>query len=206
MILKIYDENPNYQDVLKVVKCLENGGIIVLPTDTLYAFACSMNYKKAVEKMALLKGTSLGKAKFSLLCNDISQLSEYTKPLDKDSYQLLRSCLPGPYTFIMDANGNIPRIYQNPNKTIGLRVPHNPIAHAILEMLGHPMLATSVRVENEDMESEYLTNPELIHELFHRRVDMVIDGGIGQDIPSTVVDCSNGNLEVIRYGKGEIDI
>lgn len=206
MILKIYDENPNYQDVLKVVKCLENGGIIVLPTDTLYAFACSMNYKKTVEKMAQLKGTSLGKAKFSLLCTDISQLSDYTKPLDKDSYQLLRSCLPGPYTFIMDANGNIPRIYQNPNKTIGLRVPHNPIAHAILEMLGHPMLATSVRVENEDMESEYLTNPELIHELFHRRVDMVIDGGIGQDIPSTVVDCSNGNLEVIRYGKGEIDI
>ena len=206
MILKIYEENPNYHDVLKIVKCLENGGIIVVPTDTLYAFACSMNYKKSVEKMAQLKGTSLGKAKFSLLCSDISQMSEYSKPLNKEVYQLIRSCLPGPFTFIMDANGNIPRIYQNPNKTIGLRVPHNPITRVILEMLGHPMICTSVRVENEEMEVEYLTNPELIHEMFHKNVDIVIDGGIGDELPSTVIDCSNNNMEVIRRGKGEIDI
>ena len=206
MITKIYDTNPNYQDVLKVVKCLENGGIIVIPTDTLYAFACSMNYKKAVERMAQIKGTTLEKAKFSLLCKDISQLSEYTKPLSKEKYQLIRECLPGPYTFIMDAGSNIPRIYQNANKTIGLRVPKNPISHAVLDMLSEPLIATSVRILNEEMETEYLTNPELIHEMFNHKVDMVVDGGIGEDIPSTVIDCSNNNLEIVRYGKGEIEI
>lgn len=206
MILKIYEDNPNYKDIIRIVKVLENGGLIVLPTDTLYAFACSMSHKKAVERMASLKGTTLDKAKFSLICKDISQLTEYAKPLDKPTYQLIRTVLPGPYTFIMDANGNVPRLYQNPNKTIGLRVPHNPIARAILEAMGSPLIATSVRIENEDMETEYLTNPELIFEEFRNKVDLVVDGGIGEDEPSTVINCSNSALEVIRYGKGEIDI
>lgn len=200
MLVKLYPDNPNSREVNKIADVLNQGGIVVIPTDTLYAFACSMQFKKAVETIAQLKGFSLKKAKYSMLCADLSQLSEYVRPLDKDTFSLLRECLPGPFTFIMDANNEVPRNYQNANKTIGLRVPANPISHAIVEAVGCPLIVTSVR--QEDMESEYLTDPELIHEAFGRRVDLVVDGGIGEEEPSTVVDCSSGGFEVIRQGKG----
>lgn len=200
MLVKLYPDNPNSREVNKIADVLNQGGVVVIPTDTLYAFACSMQFKKAVETIAQLKGFSLKKAKYSMLCSDLSQLSEYVRPLDKDTFSLLRECLPGPFTFIMDANNEVPRNYQNANKTIGLRVPANPISHAIVEAVGCPLIVTSVR--QEDMESEYLTDPELIHEAFGRRVDLVVDGGIGEEEPSTVVDCSGGGFEVIRQGKG----
>jgi tRNA threonylcarbamoyl adenosine modification protein (Sua5/YciO/YrdC/YwlC family) len=206
MLLKIYSDNPNYHDVDRVAKVLKSGGIIVIPTDTLYAFACSMEFKKSVETIARLKGFSLKKAKYSMLCDSLSQVSEYVRPLDRDLFLLLKESLPGPFTFIMDANGNVPRNYLNPNRTIGVRVPANPITQAIIEAAGCPLIGTSVRTLDEDRESEYLTDPELIHELFGRQVDMVVDGGIGDDAPSTVVDCSDGNVEVIRYGKGVINL
>ncbi|MBO4599130.1 MAG: threonylcarbamoyl-AMP synthase [Bacteroidales bacterium] len=206
MITKIYPDNPNPREVRRVVELLQQGGIIVVPTDTLYAFACSMEFKRSVEVIAQLKGFSLKKAKYSMLCASLSMASEYVRPMDKDTYSLLRSCLPGPYTFVMDANNNVPRNYLNPNKTIGVRVPANPILQAIVETLGCPLIGTSVRHVDKEQESEDLTDPELIHDSFGNRVDLVVDGGIGEDEPSTVVDCSGGQVEVIRYGKGDIDL
>ena len=206
MLIKIYQDNPNYRDVNTVADIINGGGIAIVPTDTLYAFVCSMAFKKSVETIARLKGFSLKKAKYSMLCPDISTVSEYVRPLDRDTFQLVRQCLPGPYTYILDANSNIPRNYLNPNRTIGIRVPADPVCNAIINAVGCPLIGTSVRTLDEDRETEYLTDPELINELFGRQVDVVVDGGIGEDIPSTVIDCSEGKLELIRRGKGEVDI
>ncbi|MCQ2260781.1 MAG: threonylcarbamoyl-AMP synthase [Bacteroidales bacterium] len=206
MITKLYNDNPNPRDVRRVADLLLNGGIAVLPTDTLYAFACSMEHKRAVETIAQLKGFSLKKAKYSMLCSSLSMASEFVRPMDRDTFALLKGSLPGPYTFIMDANSNVPRNYLNPNKTIGVRVPDNEILRAIVEAVGCPLIGTSVRRIGEEVESEYLTDPELIHETYGNRVDIVVDGGIGEDEPSTVVDCAGGSLEVVRYGKGPIEI
>ncbi|MBP5645520.1 MAG: threonylcarbamoyl-AMP synthase [Bacteroidales bacterium] len=202
MITRIYPDNPNAREVRRVADTLNGGGIVVVPTDTLYAFACSMEFKKSVEVIARLKGFSLKKARYSMLCGSLSMASEYVRPMDKDTYALLRDCLPGPYTFIMDANNNVPRNYLNPNKTIGVRVPGNPILQAIVEAVGCPLIGTSVRTVDDDREVEYITDPELIHEAFGNQVDIVVDGGIGEDEPSTVIDCSDGQMELIRQGKG----
>ncbi len=206
MITKIYTENPNTRDIRRVVDLLQQGGIVIIPSDTLYAFACSMEFKRSVETIAQLKGFSLKKAHYSMLCSSLSMASEYVRPMDKETFALLKECLPGPYTFIMDANGNVPRNYMNPNKTIGVRVPDNSILQAVVETLGCPLIGTSVRRIDEDLETEYLTDPELIHETFGNRVDLVIDGGMGEDQPSTVVDCSGGEISVVRYGKGPIEL
>lgn len=206
MITKIYTENPNTRDIRRVVDLLQQGGIIIIPTDTLYAFACSMEFKRSVETIAQLKGFTLKKAHYSMLCSSLSMASEYVRPMDKDTFALLKECLPGPYTFIMDANGNVPRNFMNPNKTIGVRVPNNSILQSVVEILGCPLIGTSVRRIDKEQETEYLTDPELIHETFGNRVDLVIDGGMGQDEPSTVVDCSGGEITVIRYGKGPIEL
>lgn len=206
MLLKIYNDGHNYKEINRVADMLNDGAIVILPTDTLYAFACSMAFKKSVETIARLKGYSLKQAKYSMLCASMAQMSEYVRPLDRDTFQLLRRCLPGPYTFIMDANNEVPRNYQNPNKTIGVRVPANPICSAIIEAVGNPLIATSVRTLDVDRETEYLTDPELIHELFGKQVDVVVDGGIGEDVPSTVVDCSGGQTELIRQGKGIVEL
>ena len=201
MITKIYTDNPNPREVRRVADLLQQGGIVVLPTDTLYAFACSMEFKRSVETIAQLKGFSLKKAKYSMLCGSLSMVSEYVRPMDKDTYALLRSCLPGPYTFIMDANNNVPRNYLNPNKTIGVRVPDNSILQAVVEAVGCPLIGTSVRRVGEETESEYLIDPELIHDTWGNRVDLVVDGGIGEDVPSTVINCAGGDIEVTRRGK-----
>ncbi len=206
MIIKLYEENPNPRDVARVVKVLEEGGIVILPTDTLYAFACSMQYKKSVETIAQLKGYNLRQAKYSMICQSLSELSEYTRPASNEVFKLLRACLPGPYTFVMDASNKVPRNYQNANKTIGLRVPANNICHAIVERLGSPLIATSVRRLNEEMDDEYISDPELMDELFGKRVDLIVDGGIGDIEPSTVVSCVDGDIELIRQGKGPIDL
>ena len=206
MITKIYNDNPNQREVRRVADLLQQGGIVVLPTDTLYAFACSMEFKRSVETIAQLKGFSLKKAKYSMLCSSLSMASEYVRPMSKDFFSLLKQCLPGPYTFVMDANTNVPRNYLNPNKTIGVRVPSNTILQAVVEAVGCPLIGTSLRRVDEEIESEYLTDPELIHDSWGSRVDLVVDGGLGEDLPSTVVNCAGGEMEVIRYGKGEIDL
>lgn len=180
---------------------LLQGGIVVLPTDTLYAFACSMEFKRSVEAIAQLKGFTLKKAKYSMLCSSLSMASEYVRPMDKDLFSLMKGCLPGPYTFIMDANNDVPRNYLNPNKTIGVRVPNNSILQAVVEAVGSPLIGTSVRRVGEEVETEYLTDPELIHETWGHRVDLVVDGGMGEDEPSTVLNCAGGEIEIMRRGK-----
>lgn len=204
MMLKVYNDPPKRQDVNRIADLLAAGGIAILPTDTLYTFACSMDCKKAVETIARLKGFSLKKARYSLLFDSLSRLSDFVRPMDRDTFQLLRGCLPGPFTFVMDANSNVPRNYLNPNRTIGVRIPDNTILRAVVEALGSPLVGTSVRTLESQLEPEYFTDPELIDEHFGRYVDLVVDGGIGDDAPSTVVDCSEGKLSLIRQGKGEL--
>lgn len=205
MILKLYNENPNVRDVRKIADTLRDGGIVILPTDTLYCFACALDNKKGVEAIAQLKGFKLKQAKYAMLCESLSQASEYVRPMDRDLFALLKQSLPGPFTFIMEANGNVPRNYQNANKTIGIRVPENDITLAIIAETGMPLICTSVRPIDKEDEVENYTDPELIHDRFGNRVDLVVDGGIADSDPSTVVDCSDG-IEVVRQGKGVIEI
>ena len=205
MIIKLYNENPNVRDVRRIADTLRDGGIVILPTDTLYCFACALDNKKGVEAIAQLKGFRLKQAKYAMLCKSLSQASEYVRPMDRDLFALLKRSLPGPFTFIMEANSNVPRNYQNANKTIGIRVPENDITRAIITETGMPLVCTSVRPIDEEDEVENYTDPELIHDRFGARVDLVVDGGIADSAPSTVVDCSDG-IEVVRQGKGVIEI
>ena len=205
MIIKLYNGNPNVRDVRRIADILRGGGIVILPTDTLYCFACSMEHKKAAESIAQLKGFRLKQAKYSMLCDSLSQASEYVRAMDKDTFTLLKGCLPGPYTFILEASGNLPRNFQNANKTIGIRVPDNDITLAIISEVGMPLICTSVRPLGEEDEPENYTDPELIHDRFGNRVDLVVDGGIADPAPSTVVDCSDG-IALVRQGKGELII
>ncbi len=207
MLIKLYNDNPNVREVRRVADALRDGEVLILPTDTLYAFVCSMEHKRSVEEIAQLKGFKIKQAKYSMLCSSLSMASEYVRAMDRDTFALLKRSLPGPFTFIMEAAGTLPRNYQNANKTIGVRVPANSVSHAIVEALGCPLVVTSVRREGDEKdESEYLTDPELIHEMFGKRVELVVDGGIGEDVPSTVVDCSGDQPELIRQGKGPIDL
>ena len=205
MLIKLYNGNPNVREVRKIADILKSGGIVILPTDTLYCFACSMEHKKAAETIAQLKGYKLKQAKYSMLCDSLSQASEYVRAMDKDTFSLLKECLPGPFTFIMEAAGSVPRNYQNANKTIGIRVPGNDITIAIIEEVGGPLIATSVRPLDGDDDVENYTDPDLIHDHFGDRVDLVVDGGIADIEPSTVVDCSDG-IEIVRQGKGKLSL
>ena len=206
MIAKLYNDNPNPRDVRRIADALRDGEVVILPTDTLYAFACSMEHKAAVETIARLKGFKIKQAKYSMLCASLSQASEYYRAIDRETFALLKRCLPGPYTFIMEASGNVPRNYQNSNKTIGIRVPDNGIVRAVIEELSMPLIATSVRpIGEEDGEVENYTDPDLIHDRFGSKVALVVDGGIADAEPSTVIDCSDG-IEVVRQGKGIVEL
>lgn len=205
MIIKLYHGNPNVREVRRVADILNEGGIAILPTDTLYCFACSMEHKRAAEAIAQLKGFKLKQAKYSLLCSSLSQASEFYRSIDRDTFSLLKQCLPGPFTFIMEAAGSVPRNFQNANHTIGIRVPENDITRAIIEELGSPLIATSVRPLGEEDEPENYTDPELIHDRFGNRVEVVVDGGMADPVASTVIDCSDG-IQLIRQGKGYIEL
>lgn len=203
MILKLYAENPNERHVLQVVKCLEEGGIVALPTDSIYAFACDLKNIKAAEKMAAIKKRKLEKALFSVCCSDFSLLSECTKPIPTPLFRRIKQFLPGPYTLILQANHNVPRTYQTKKKTIGIRVVDNAITQAIIKQLGNPVMVTTVK--DVSYLENYLTDPEIIQEQWGDRIDMVVDGGICSDEPTTVLDCTQGTMEVVREGKGKID-
>lgn len=206
MIVKLYNDNPNVREVRRIADALRSGEVVILPTDTLYAFAASMEHKHAVEEIAQLKGFKIKQAKYSMLCSSLSMASEYVRAMDRDTFALLKASLPGPFTFIMEASGAVPRNYQNSNKTIGIRVPDCEISRAIIEEVGSPLICTSVRpIGEEDGEVENYTDPDLIHDRFGSRVAMVIDGGIADAAPSTVVDCSDG-IELVRQGKGIIEL
>lgn len=203
MLVRIYPENPDERRIQQAVDVLKKGGIIVYPTDTVYSMACDMNNRRAVEKMAKIKGVKLEDANFSLICYDLSNISEYTIQFGTDIYKMMKRALPGPYTFILNANKNIPKLFQSKKQTIGIRVPDNSIARSIVLQLGNPLLSTSVHDDDEVL--EYTTDPELIYERYENQVDLVIDGGYGNNEASTVIDCTGEEPEIIRQGIGEVD-
>ena len=204
MFLKIYPENPNPREIRKVVDCLQNGGIIIYPTDTIYGIGCDIFKPKAVERITEILGGSKKKSAMTFICHDLSNLSDYTKPIANNVFKVMKRTLPGPFTFILEANNNVPKIVQSSKKTIGIRVPDNNIIREIVRELGHPILSTSVKDDDEVV--EYTTDPELIYEKYENLVDMVIDGGYGDNVPSTVVDCTTGEIEVLREGKGDMEL
>lgn len=202
-LIKIYDENPNPREIARVVEVLRNGGLVIFPSDTVYALGCDITNTKALEKVARIKGVKLEKANFSFICHDLSDLSEYTRQLSTSTFKLLRRALPGPYTFILPASSNLPAVFKK-KKEVGIRVPDNTIAQALVKELGNPIISTSIKDEDEVL--EYTTDPSLIHEKWANLVDIVIDGGYGGNVASTVIDLTSGEPELIREGKGSLDV
>ncbi|MDR0195525.1 MAG: threonylcarbamoyl-AMP synthase [Myroides sp.] len=201
--IKIYPENPNEKEIDKVVKVLRDGGLVIYPTDTVYGLGCDISNSKALEKIAKIKGIKLEKANFSFVCHDLSNISHYVKQIDTSTFKILKKALPGPYTFILPGNNDLPKDFKK-KKTVGIRVPDNNIAREIVKKLGNPIVSTSIYDEDEIL--EYTTDPELIFEKWQNIVDVVIDGGYGTNEASTVIDLSGDELEVIREGKGDTDI
>ena len=201
--IKIYDQNPNAKAIAKVVKTLKNGGLIIYPTDTVYGLGCDISNNKALEKIAKLKNVKLDKANFSFICHDLSNLSAYVKQIDTPTYKILKRALPGPYTFILNGSNNLPRAFKK-KKTVGIRIPDNNIIREIVKELGNPIITTSIR--DDDDVVEYTTDPELIYEKWQSKVDLVIDGGYGDNRPSSIIDLTKEEIEIIREGKGDIQI
>jgi len=201
--IKIYDENPNSKEIDKAVAILRKGGLVIYPTDTVYGLGCDITNTKALEKIARIKSIKLAKANFSFVCNDLSHLSDYVKQIDTATYKVLKRALPGAYTFILPGNNNLPKAFKN-KKTVGIRVPDNNIIREIVKELGNPIVSTSIR--DDDDVIEYTTDPELIFEKWQDKVDLVIDGGYGDNNPSTVIDLSQEEIEIVREGKGSLDI
>lgn len=199
LLLELHPENPNPRNLRTVVDCLSSGGVIIYPTDTIYGFGCDIFQPKAIEKICRLKHIDPQKAQLSFVCYDLSDLAKYTKAISTPLYRMLKSYLPGPFTFILPASKEVPKILQTKRHTIGLRVPDNIIARSIVRELGHPILSASLP---GDMVEEY-TDPEIIADKFEKQVDIVVNGGIGGMVPSTIVDCTSESYEVIREGAGE---
>ncbi|HEY5571260.1 MAG TPA: L-threonylcarbamoyladenylate synthase [Bacteroidales bacterium] len=202
MLLQIYPVNPNPKEIQKVVSALQDGELVIYPTDTSYAIGCDALNVRAVERICKLKGVDPQKANLSIICADMSTASEYAKINDR-AFKLLKRGLPGPFTFILPVNSSLPKLYKH-RKTVGIRIPDSSIAIEIVRQLGNPLLTTSVPVREEEV--EYSTNPELIYELWQRDVAIVVDGGIGDGSFSTVIDCADDDFKIIRQGKGEIDL
>ena len=201
--IKIYKDNPNPLEINKVVDVLKKGGLVIYPTDTVYGLGCDITNTKAVEKIARIKGVKLDKANFSFICNDLSHLSDYVEQIDTPTYKLLKRALPGPYTFILPGSKSLPKIFKK-KKTVGIRIPDNTIARAIVKALGNPIISTSIYDEDDVL--EYTTDPELIFEKWKHLVDGVIDGGFGDNYASTIIDLTAQEPVVIRKGKGPLDI
>jgi len=203
MLIQIHPENPQERLINQVVECLKNGGIIIYPTDSLYGIGCDIHNAKAVERVCKLKGIKPNKHNFSFVFKDLSQISDYTRPFNNSVFKALKKNFPGPYTFILEANNNVPKLLYTSKKTVGIRVPNHPICQLIIEKLGSPLLSTSVKSLDEDDVAIYLTDPEEIESQFGKLVDYVIDAGASGNIPSTVIDATSGDLILIREGLGE---
>lgn len=201
-LIRIFEENPNEREIEKVVKVLRQGGLIIYPTDTVYGLGCDITNTKAMEKVAKIKGVKLNKANFSFICYDLSNLSDYVKQIDSSTFKILKRKLPGPYTFVLPGNNNLPKAFKN-KSTVGIRIPDNNIIRELVKKLGNPIVSTSIY--DEDDLIEYTTDPELIYEKWGNIVDIVIDGGYGGNIPSTIIDLSEGEINVLREGKGSIE-
>jgi tRNA threonylcarbamoyl adenosine modification protein (Sua5/YciO/YrdC/YwlC family) len=203
MIIQLHPKNPNPRDLKKVVDILNNNGVVIIPTDTIYAMSCKLSSKKAIEKMIKISGKKTEKINFSLICSDLSNISEYTSPIDKSIFRMMKNNLPGAFTFILKANNQVAKLFSSNKKTIGIRVPDNAIAQTIVAELGCPLVVTTIHAA--DVIEEYMTDPEEIHDKFENEIDCVIDGGTGGNIPSTIIDCSGDEIEIVRQGKGIIN-
>lgn len=202
MVVELNPSSPDDRIIQDIVKVLNKGGVVIYPTDTVYALGCSLHHKRAIENLAKLKGIKLKKANFALICYDLSTLSEYTKYIDRPTYKILNKNLPGQFTFILPASSRIPKLFDSNKKTVGIRIPDSNIVRAIVKELGHPLVTTSIHDDDEIL--EYTTDPYAIQEKWDSQVDLIIDGGYGRNEPSTVVDCSDGDVEIIRQGIGEL--
>lgn len=201
--IKIYEDKPSEAAIKKVVEVLRNGGLVIYPTDTVYGLGCDITNSRALEKLAKIKGIKLEKANFSFVCSSLSNISDYVKQIDTSTFKILKRALPGPYTFILPGNNDLPKEFRK-KKTVGIRVPQNNIALQIVEMLGNPIVSTSIHDDDEVI--EYSTDPELIFEKWQDKVDLVIDGGYGDNVASTIIDLTGYEPEVVREGKGSLDI
>lgn len=201
--IKIYSDKPSEAAIAKVVKVLKNGGLVIYPTDTVYGLGCDITNSRALEKIAKIKGVKLEKANFSFICHDLSNLSDYIRQIDTATFKILKRALPGPYTFILPGNNNLPKEFKK-KTTVGIRVPDNNIILEIVRQLGNPVVSTSIR--DEDDVIEYTTDPELIFEKWQNLVDMVIDGGYGDNVGSTIIDLSENEPVIVREGKGDVSI
>lgn len=204
MLIKIYDNAPSHKDVASVVSCLDRGGVIIVPTDTIYSLVCKLSNRRGFETLCKIKGLDAKSSDFSILCESLSGVSNYTRPISNQIFRVLKHHLPGPFTFILEANSAIPKLFGNRRKTIGIRVPDNAVFHAIVSQLDEPLIGTSIHDDDEIV--EYTTDPSLIYEKYENKVDIVVDGGYGQNMASTVVDCSDGSPEILRQGIGELKL
>lgn len=204
MIIRIHPDNPDERNINKVADCLQKGGIVVYPTDTVYGIGCDITNQHAVEKILRFKDINVKKTNLSFICHDMSHISDYVKPLDNAIFKLMKKNLPGPFTFILEANNNVPKLFKANKKTVGIRIPDNKIIREIVKVLGNPVLSTSVKNDGDD-DDEYIRDPELIEERLGKLADIVIDGGYGGYEGSTVVDCTGGGYEIVRQGKGELE-
>lgn len=201
--LKIHSQNPEMRKINRVVEVLRKGGIIIYPTDTVYGIGCDLMNRKAIEQLCRIMDIKPNKLDLSFICTDLSQVSEYVKQIDTPVFKVLRKSLPGPFTFILESSNRVPKILDVSKKTVGIRIPNNNIPIAIVAELGNPIITSSVK--DDDTIIEYTTDPEEIYEDFKNKVDMIIDGGVGGNIPSTVIDCTDGELRVIRKGLGDFE-
>jgi len=205
MLVRLNDKNINSATIQQVVKCLKDGGIIIYPTDSVYALGGDITNAKAIEKICKLKGIKPEKSNFSFVCSDLSHLSEFTKPIPNHVFRIMKRALPGPYTFILEAGNNVPKLLKQNKKTVGIRVPDNEICQELVRALGNPIISTSLHDTSDDI-LEYFSDPEMIYQQYQDQVDLVIDGGFGNIYPSTVIDCSSDEIVVLREGLGSLDV
>ncbi len=201
--IRLYEENPDPKRIRHIVEVLRNGGIIIYPTDTVYGLGCDITNQKAVEKICRIKGINPKKHNFSFVCSDLSNISQYTRVITKPVFKMMKKGLPGPFTFILEASSHVPKILHSNKKTVGIRVPNHGVPRAIVDELGQPILSTSIYDEDEIL--EYSTDPELIFEKYQSQVDIVIDGGYGSNVPSTILDCTGDEVVLVREGLGQLE-
>ena len=207
MLINIHPENPEPRKINQVIEILKNDGVIIYPTDTIYGLGCDIHSHKAMERICAIKKINPEKANLTFVCADLSNITDYSRPFSTTIYKIMKRCLPGPYTFILNANNNLPKLLRNKKKTVGIRVPNSPIVFSLVNGLGAPLLSTSIKnLDEEDDIIEYPTDPYEIHDQYENLVDLIIDGGFGRNIPSTIIDCTGDEIILQRAGLGAWDL